>query len=788
MPITNIIDPEKSGTEADKGRHVKDGFQDPSGTLPFVEYLNHSDLNFRAQGDVTDKIVSRTNRAARTESTTSQVTKRVAAEPEIPNQSIYPHNRVIKTSAGHIIELDNTPGHERIMIKHRTGTKLEMRPNGSVKFIAHKDRYTAIAGDEELVVRGNTTIVLESDASVRVEGDLELQVEGDMKALVQGNYNLEVEGDYTERVHGDKSSTITGTYLRDIRGNVTERNLSDFLDWTVGEHVTNVGGLVELTTESTLKIVSDDKVSMECEGGFIDIGGGDVQMSLSGITGTFLSAANINLSQLSQVQSLLSGNLNVSSAISGALSSAISSGLSGALSSTLGELVNVKLGSTIINQIMISGIPSVSELKGKLIDKALGVLGGVLPTYTLEGVISGATATITGVVADTLGTSRVVCGAVYAGDYHAEQNYYGKEFHGEDGFYGGDVHGEAGFFTDLDVEEVIEGEAKKATYADTAGAAPDGAAVSTTPAPEAPEAADEADDTPTSNLEAVSVADESDGYISDIDRSTYYDNKYNKRKLNTYEVWARINNANLRYDPTWMQDQVDYGAIKDTATLGFGGQAKRTFSLNNDKLGIGVHVLGNKRMTERGFKLDVPKKLLVDVIPEQFKIETATRATRLSPYFTMGNMLGGDNNTGQLIEQGGLSKEDIAKNCQLVAFNVLEEFREHYQDRWTIAHGVYNLLDQEMLAPDSINMAFLQGLAVGIQFDEEDKGIYYDAAVWASKNLVFDKIILSYISYDPADINEPTLIISIKNGNNSKTLETHFNNEVVGSELQDMSD
>ena len=153
----------------------------------------------------------------------------------------------------------------------------------------------------------------------------------------------------------------------------------------------------------------------------------------------------------------------------------------------------------------------------------------------------------------------------------------------------------------------------------------------------------------------------------------------------------------------------------------------------------------------------------------------------------MGNMLGGDNNAAQLIDQGGLTKVQIAQNAQLLAFNVLEEFRKHYDDRWTISHGEYNLLDQEKLNSGSINSMFFQGLAVGIQFDEEDKGIYFDAAVWAANNLVFDKIILSYIDYDPGFFNEPTLIISLKNGVNSKSLETHFNNETVANELQDLS-
>ena len=640
-------------TEEEYAEQVRLGFQDPSGALPLFEYRDISDLHTRAQGDVTDRIQNRTVRKARTAPTDSQLAKDSIKEPEIPNASKYPKNRVIKTSGGHLIEVDNTPGYERLHIRHKKGTRVEITPNGSVRFIANKNRYTAIAGDEELVVRGNTSIVLESDASIRCEGDMDLQVQGDMKTLVEGNYNLEVQGDVTERFHGNTSRTMTGTYLRDTRGSVTERNLSNYLCWNKGTHTMNIGDATSWTTESTLEIISDDTLTMECEGGYIDI---------------------------------------------------------------------TKPGDT--------------------------------------------------------DDSYMVSGTKYADNFHAAENIHGAE-----------AHFDSAFLTDLDVSNVIEAESKKATYATTAGQAGSagtagsigagGSASPTTPSATSP--TDQ--DTPTlTTLEAVDVAEESDSYISAIDRSVFYDNKYNKRKLNTYEVWSRMNNDNLRYDSTWLQDQVNYGAISDGATASSPPVVKRSFSLNNNKLGVGFETLGNKTIESRGFQLQVPSKPLVTVIPDKFKIEDpVTRATRLSPFFTMGNMLGGDSIGAQLIDQGGLSKLQICQNAQLLAFNVLEEFRRYYKDRWTISQGLYNLLDQEKLSSSSINCEFVQGLGVGIQFDEDNKSIYYDAAVWAANNLVFDKIILSYIDYDPDNVNEPTLIITIANGNNSKSLATHFNNEVVSS-------
>lgn len=44
----------------------------------------------------------------------------------------YPKNRVLKTEAPHYLEFDDTEGAERINVLHKTGTYLEMKPNGDI--------------------------------------------------------------------------------------------------------------------------------------------------------------------------------------------------------------------------------------------------------------------------------------------------------------------------------------------------------------------------------------------------------------------------------------------------------------------------------------------------------------------------------------------------------------------------------------------------------------------------------------------------------------------------------
>lgn len=84
---------------------------------------------------------------------------------ESPTQ--YPKNRIFKTDAGHLIEVDDTPGYNRINIEHSSGTRLTMFPDGSAELLVKKNYYlnvngdyiTRVGGDHHEIVEGHTTFI-----------------------------------------------------------------------------------------------------------------------------------------------------------------------------------------------------------------------------------------------------------------------------------------------------------------------------------------------------------------------------------------------------------------------------------------------------------------------------------------------------------------------------------------------------------------------------------------------------------------------------------------------------
>ena len=85
--------------------------------------------------------------------------------PELPplnSSTVYPNNNVIETDSA-VIELDDTPGNERIAIQHKNGSYFEIRPNGDVQFRALGKQFNVTNDDLEIFAGGDIRIMSNKD-------------------------------------------------------------------------------------------------------------------------------------------------------------------------------------------------------------------------------------------------------------------------------------------------------------------------------------------------------------------------------------------------------------------------------------------------------------------------------------------------------------------------------------------------------------------------------------------------------------------------------------------------
>jgi len=100
-------------------------------------------------------------------------------------EGTYPHNIVLKTHGGHIIELDSTPEAKRIKIYHSSGTNAVIDNEGIVTITRVSDHIDNITGDSTVTIGGDSTVDITGNWTVTVGGNATITVTG--KCTVTGN-------------------------------------------------------------------------------------------------------------------------------------------------------------------------------------------------------------------------------------------------------------------------------------------------------------------------------------------------------------------------------------------------------------------------------------------------------------------------------------------------------------------------------------------------------------------------------------------------------------------------
>ena len=195
--------------------------------------------------------------------------------------SEYPLNQVRETITGHVTEIDDTPGRERMLFKHSTGAGIDMRPDGTIIINAKYNTIEITGNDQKIIVRG--------DGDMHYQGNLSLSVDGDMDVNVGGNYNLNVKGarrdnvgesyqlkaveNYETTVIGNKSTFVKGvntdTYLSDnniiTKGNMTTRVEKDINQYAGEDTMITSTSELSISTKSA-NIAANDMVVQSTTG------------------------------------------------------------------------------------------------------------------------------------------------------------------------------------------------------------------------------------------------------------------------------------------------------------------------------------------------------------------------------------------------------------------------------------------------------------------------------------------------------------------------------------------
>lgn len=252
-----------------------DGFQDPTGEYPKTNYMYGSSINRAARGvQVNNLYVGG-----------GDIGVSLDIEPQEPSQ--YPFNQVQETASGHIVEYDDTPGGERILIKHRKGAGVEMRADGSVIVSAVNNKIEVTGGDHTTIIEGSGKLIY--------KGNLNLQVSGDYNVDVGGNYTVNVAGHHKESIGQNHRVTTSGESEYITKKSRMVKTLEKSTDVVLGAKKTIVDGNYSIESEANIDIVADKTIFMSGKDEWVAVSKtaniSATKVSVIGVTGSIGGSA-----------------------------------------------------------------------------------------------------------------------------------------------------------------------------------------------------------------------------------------------------------------------------------------------------------------------------------------------------------------------------------------------------------------------------------------------------------------------------------------------------------------
>ena len=289
------------------------GFNDPNGKYPgTITHSNHttkeSDVSRLAQGqtsethlslqkrraNVWEKIPTATKPNLTTVSTTSKAeTLSTFSEPDPKGLKVdaspytssqYPFNHVHESESGHISEIDDTPGGERLFRQHASGTYEEIVADGTKTVKVFGDNYELIAKGSNVFVKGNINLTCSGTKRERIDGDYILEVGGDFTRKIHKSEQVKIGatdgGNLEEEIIGNHGFNIANSVSGAI--GVTGKGTAKDCDITIGGKETrSIGGSYDITAKDSYSVIALDNDVL--------IGAGN-NVTVSSVAGTSISA------------------------------------------------------------------------------------------------------------------------------------------------------------------------------------------------------------------------------------------------------------------------------------------------------------------------------------------------------------------------------------------------------------------------------------------------------------------------------------------------------------------
>lgn len=223
---------------------------------------------------------------------------------------LYPECHVKEYKSGHTIEVDDTGGHERITILHKSGTFDEIDSLGDKTTVVVGDGYEVTFKDKNVNVKGNCNLTIDGDVRTYIRGNYFMEVEKDYHLNILGSVHKKVGGsefievnvdrndninkNVTTRIGENERRTVNGNsnleiiknYEKTVTGNLTELITGTESKTTIGAASISGGGAMTMVASGNIKIDTSGAIDIDAQTDVditcpadIDINGGTINLN-----------------------------------------------------------------------------------------------------------------------------------------------------------------------------------------------------------------------------------------------------------------------------------------------------------------------------------------------------------------------------------------------------------------------------------------------------------------------------------------------------------------------------
>ena len=267
----------------------------PTATKPFLTNTNDIDsTNFAAGGGPEE-------RSYWEEPNPRGITS--DAKPYIAG--VYPFNHAFESESGHITEIDDSPGAERLYREHQTGTFEELLPDGSRTMKIMKDNYEIVIGQENIYIRGAQQITIEGTVRELIKGDYIQEIEGNFFQKIHKNHRIKVGAGKDlitgEGIPGNREEEITGNFGYSIGESVRGWTGGDVDNIIVGKETRTINGTLAINVVGDINVTTLSSMVQTAKTNFALSTVSGIMSMKSGDTLNIKSASNMSINSEASV-------------------------------------------------------------------------------------------------------------------------------------------------------------------------------------------------------------------------------------------------------------------------------------------------------------------------------------------------------------------------------------------------------------------------------------------------------------------------------------------------------